>query len=196
MRAVLPGGDHIGKVLDRACPQKGPPMRLARGRRKSCRNRKDRCAGVGQPTVHFRKAQIVTNRQAESTRRRIDRYEAVATSHRGRLPVALVAIRQVDVEKVNLAITGAFLTFCVPGNGGTETLVGAIGIERYAAGDQPHPVAPRAIGQEGLYRTRTGHLGNRELLIVATAHENRVFRQQCKLHTTGARLGRKLVNSL
>src|SRR5262249_39460934 len=101
--AALRGREHEGAVLDRARTHEDVPMRLAGLLGERGRDRDEGRAGLRQRPVERWKAQVVANREPESTPRQVGDNGSVAGAEVTRFAVALAA-REIDIEHVDLVV--------------------------------------------------------------------------------------------
>ena len=114
-------------------------MRRA-GHRGECRGRADQLgAGLAQPRVQLRKAQIVTDAQAQPADRRIRHHHLLTVPVVIGLPIAAAVVAHVDVEQVQLVVTRRTLAVLVDqqraGVGLSLRLI--VGRQRYGARHYP-----------------------------------------------------------
>ncbi len=159
MGAALIGGHHVALVLDGAGPQQGLPVRLAGHGGEGGRHQQHAGAGAGQPAVQLGKAQIITDREAEGTKRGVHQHRLLAGAEGLRLPIAAVIVRHVHVEQVDLVVVALALAAGVEHQGTGVDMVGTGDGGRHGPRHQPDTVVTGPFGQLLLDRRCSAQIG-------------------------------------
>ena len=91
--------------------------------------------------------------------------------------ITLVESRQIDVEQMDLVVTGDPLATVVEDQTGRADPVGRLGLQRDGSADHPDAQLPGQTRQEGLQRPVAVGLTDLELITVLLAHEGEVLGQ-------------------
>src|SRR6516165_3441591 len=103
VQAALRRSQNEASVLDCARPDENVPVRLPGLPGEGRRYGKEGRPGLRERAVERRKAQVVTDRQAETPPRQVRGDCDFAGPEGTRLPIAL-AVREIDIEHVNLGV--------------------------------------------------------------------------------------------
>ena len=108
---------------------------------------------------------------------KVSTYVADRGDHRPGLLVGLVAIRQPDVEQVNLEVASAFVATVIVGRAGAEHSLRLRRRQWHAACDDPQAVASRCLSQEVLNWPITVLLSVFCLVAAVFGHQREIFGQ-------------------
>ena len=106
MEARLRGRENITQILDRPRPQQGLPVRPPRGRGKRRGHHQQLRARGAQVPVQLREAHVVAHRKAEPARRGVHHGRGSSRGDVPRFAVRLDATGNINIEQVNLVVTG------------------------------------------------------------------------------------------
>ncbi len=157
-------------------------MRLAGHGGEGGRHQQHAGAGAGQPAVQLGKAQIITDREAEGTKRGVHQHRLLAGAEGLRLPVAAVIVRHIHVEQVDLVVVALALAAGVEHQGTGVDMVGTGDGGRHGPGHQPDTVVTGPFGQLLLDRRCSAQSGTYGLgpvqIALSLTKQGEVLRQQ------------------
>src|ERR1700761_5968187 len=169
--AALRRGEHVTLVLDGAGAQQHFPVRAAGRVGESGRHHDQRA--IAQPAVQLRETQIVADRQADSSERRLEGADLGARADGARFVERFFTF--FEVEQVNLVVAGDFLALRVEDQRGVQDAVRFGRRDRQCAAYYPYAVAARRVGKKALDRAVAVGFAYAELIGVLKNNETEGF---------------------